>query len=131
MQEPHKTRRRHSTAFKSQVVSACREPGASVAGIALAHGVNAHLVRQWLRGRGFKQAALIGPALAVSESAPAPAPQFIPVALAATTPTQQAEPVNADTDIRIEVHSGDRLVSVSWPQASAKQCAAWLRDWLR
>ena len=133
MQEHHKTRKRHSTEFKSQIVSACRAPGASVAGIALAYGVNANLVHQWLRGRGFKQGAVIPPALATPESepAPAPAPQFIPVALAATAPTHQGEPACAGTDIRIEVHRGASLVTVSWPQASAKQCAAWLREWLR
>ena len=41
-------RRRHSREFKAEVVQACREPGASVAAIALARGVNANLVHRWL-----------------------------------------------------------------------------------
>ena len=48
MNEHRKTRRRHSTEFKSQVVEAFSVPGASTAGVALAFGINANLVRQWL-----------------------------------------------------------------------------------
>jgi len=45
-------RRRHSREFKAEVLRACREPGASVAAIALARGVNANLVHRWLRVSG-------------------------------------------------------------------------------
>ena len=41
-------RRTHSTEFKARVVQACEARGASVAGVALAHGVNANLVRKWI-----------------------------------------------------------------------------------
>jgi transposase-like protein len=34
--------------LKQAIVAACLEPGASVAGVALAHGVNANLVRKWI-----------------------------------------------------------------------------------
>jgi transposase-like protein len=36
---PRRVRRTHSEAFKQSVVAACREPGVSVAGVALATGV--------------------------------------------------------------------------------------------
>ena len=49
-----KSRRRHGTQFKQEVLAACDQPGASVAGVALAFGVNANLVRQWRRGRGYR-----------------------------------------------------------------------------
>jgi transposase len=39
-------RRRHSGAFKAEVLAACTHPGASVASVALAHGVNANLVHR-------------------------------------------------------------------------------------
>ena len=39
---PRRTRRTHSEAFKQSVISACREPGVSVAGVALANGLNAN-----------------------------------------------------------------------------------------
>lgn len=41
-------KRRHSDEFKAQVVAACEARGASVAGVAMAHGVNANLVRKWI-----------------------------------------------------------------------------------
>lgn len=39
---------RRTPELKQAIVDACLEPGASVAGIALAHGVNANLVRKWI-----------------------------------------------------------------------------------
>jgi len=42
-------RRWYTKAFKAQVVAACRQPGASVARVSLEHGLNANLVRKWLR----------------------------------------------------------------------------------
>ena len=41
-------KRRHSPEFKAQVVAACEARGASVAGVSMAHGVNANLVRKWI-----------------------------------------------------------------------------------
>ena len=51
-------RRTYTLEYKRGVVRQCGEPGVSVAGVALAHGVNANLVRRWivLQGR-----ALVGP----------------------------------------------------------------------
>jgi transposase-like protein len=43
------TRRRHSDEFKAAVLVACRQPGKSIAGVALKHGLNANMVRAWLR----------------------------------------------------------------------------------
>jgi transposase len=51
-----KQRRRHSAAFKAQVLAACAEPGASVAAVALAFKLNDNLVHQWRRGRGAPKA---------------------------------------------------------------------------
>lgn len=42
-------RRRHDASLKQAVVEQCAEPGASVASIALAHGLNANLVHKWRR----------------------------------------------------------------------------------
>ena len=43
-----RVKRRHSEEFKARVIAACEARGASVAGAALAHGVNANLVRKWI-----------------------------------------------------------------------------------
>jgi len=42
-------RRQHDRAFKAQLVQECLVPGASVAAIALAGGVNANLLFKWRR----------------------------------------------------------------------------------
>lgn len=39
---------RRSPELKQAIVAACQAPGASVAAVALAHGVNANLVRKWI-----------------------------------------------------------------------------------
>lgn len=49
-------RRRHGAEFKAKVLAACDEPGASISGVALAHSLNANLVRERRAGRGTKLA---------------------------------------------------------------------------
>ena len=46
-----RVKRKHSPEFKARVVDACQVRGASVAGVALAHGVNTNLVRKWIINR--------------------------------------------------------------------------------
>ena len=41
-------RRRHSAEFKAKLVDECRQPGMSVARVALDNGVNAKLLHQWI-----------------------------------------------------------------------------------
>jgi transposase len=41
-------RRTYTAAYKLDVVRRCSEPGASVAAVAMAHGINANLVRRWI-----------------------------------------------------------------------------------
>jgi transposase len=48
--ETPRARRVHGAQIKAQVMAECRPPGASVAAVALAHGLNANLVRNWLHG---------------------------------------------------------------------------------
>ena len=47
MTSDKKTRRRYSAAQKAQVLAECDEPGASVAKVAMAHGINANVVHRW------------------------------------------------------------------------------------
>ena len=53
-QQPRRTRRTHSEAFKRSLIEACGEPGASVAGVALANGINANQLRRWMCERGIE-----------------------------------------------------------------------------
>jgi transposase len=120
MPESNRTpRRRHSGELKRQVLAACDRPGASVAQVALAHGLNANLVHKWRRttGRGAEVAAPAGQreAFIALTMAPSAAP-------ATTTPA---------ADIRIELRRDATAVNVAWPLAAASDCAAWLRELLR
>jgi transposase len=41
-------RRTYTAEYKRRLVQECDQPGVSVAGVALAHGINANLVRRWI-----------------------------------------------------------------------------------
>jgi len=42
-------RRRYETTSKERLVAACLEPGVSVSRLALEHGINANLLRKWIK----------------------------------------------------------------------------------
>lgn len=44
-----KHRRRYTADFKTKVLAECEAPGASVAGVAISHGINPNLVQTWRR----------------------------------------------------------------------------------
>lgn len=101
-------RRRHDEELKRQVLAECAALGASVAQVALAHGLNANLVHKWRR-----QAS---PAAKVSKLE-----AFVPVAVAAPI-------AGVAETIHLELQRGAVSVRVSWPLSAAGQCAAWLRE---
>jgi transposase len=49
------SRRRYDPASKQRLVEACLQPGVSLAGVALRHGVNANLLRKWVAGQQRQQ----------------------------------------------------------------------------
>lgn len=116
MESKRETRRRHSRDLKLAVLAECSEPGASVAAIAMAHGLNANLVHRWRKNAAGR--------VALADAGPVTdgfiALTLAPGAVAAKLP-----------DIRIELRRGPTTVTVNWPMAGAGECAAWLRDWLR
>jgi transposase len=128
----------HGAEFKAQVLAECQQPGASVAAIALAHGLNVNLLRKWLVGRGIKRTGLAAPRTVTRKAASAegtatPSLQFIPVeivrapvAATADTASEQAEPPAAE--IHVELTRGATRLCVRWPSAQAAACAAWLRE---
>lgn len=121
IEKPIRRKRSHSEEFKVELVRACSEPGVSVAGVALANGVNANLLRKWMAARGVAAPSRRRPKLA--KVPVVHAAEFVPVAIAPTDPVAP--------DIRIEARRGDAVVKVEWPIAAAGECAAWLRQWLR
>ena len=114
-------RRYYSPELKSQVVAQCQVSGASVAGVALAHGINANIVHRWLREH-------------TAQRMPAHCNEFVALALqpaAAQSPASTSNAASAPRDIRVEVRRSASMVTVNWPLEDAASCAAWLREWLR
>lgn len=109
------TRRRYSAEFKAQVLAECEAPGASVAKVAMAHGINDNVVHHW---RKLKRDAG-GTAL------PPPA-EFIAVALP-QPPTHSSEA----RGIEVELRRGAVTMKITWPLRAAMDCAAWMRELLR
>jgi transposase len=108
-------RRYYSAELKTQVMQECRQSGASVAGVALSHGINANIVHRWLREQ-TQSALMVQPQAFVPITLDEPAPVFTP----------QSAP-----DIRVEVQRASATIVVNWPLQGGAACAAWLREWLR
>ena len=136
--QPRSQRRVHGAEFKAQVLAECEQPGASVAAVALAHGLNVNLLRKWLVGRGIKRTGLAAPRavtrkLAGTDDKSMTSLQFIPVEIAPepigafTAEPDQAELPTAE-EIHVELTRGATQLCVRWPSARADACAAWLRE---
>ena len=104
-------RRRHSAELKALVLEQCAAPGASVAKVAMSHGVNANIVHGWRKLAREREGAAL--------------PQFLPVTMAQTTSPP------APVDIQIELRRGAAAMKITWPIAAAAECAAWMRELLR
>jgi transposase len=125
-------RRRYGAELKARVVAECDAPGASVAKVAMAHGINANIVHGW-RKRGIDERG--APRIESSADArPIPA-AFIPIALPAQPAISAISAASAasatSAEIRIELSRKGTAVTVSWPISAALECGAWLREVLR
>ena len=107
---PRKTRRRHSRAFKEQVLAECRESGESVAAVARRHGLNDNLIHNWRRTLGNDGS-----------------PNFIRLPAPVSQPEAEVDVESDRTLLRIEVPSPKGLIIVHWPMSQLKHSVAWLR----
>lgn len=121
LEDGRRRRRQHSAQFKAESVAACRQPGVSIAAVALARSLNANLLRTWVVA-AERQESSREPVSAESPVRVEPA-AFLPVALSASP--------KSGTPIRIEIRRGSTQVSVQWPSAAACECGQWLRELLR
>lgn len=105
---PARQRRSYPKPLKAQIVAQCSQPGVSVAGVALSHGINANLVRKWIRQ---------------AEQRPSTAAAFVPImASGLSAPGRHIE---------IRLARGSVQATVQWPVSEAGACVSWLREWLR
>ena len=108
-------RRRYSQEMKAQVLAECDVPCASVAKVAMSHGINANVVHGWRKiARGSNEVAVAG------------AREFVPVALEDT-----GVPGIAERAIEVELRRGAVTMKLNWPLAATADFAAWTRELLR
>jgi transposase len=112
--EKVKTRRRYDAEFKARVLAECDASGASVAKVAMSHGINDNVVHRWRQ--------LVREADAVA--APV-ATTFVPVTLPAPADACSA------ADVRVELRRGATTVAITWPGAALAELAAFTRELLR
>ncbi|MDO8773457.1 MAG: transposase [Burkholderiaceae bacterium] len=108
-------RRSYSPELKLQIVGACTQSGASIAEVALQHGINANIVHRWLREHS--QGTLVNRAQT-----------FVPVTLNSATESATVQPT---ADIRVEVKRANATIVVHWPLVGGAACAQWLRECLQ
>ena len=129
-----RTHRTYTSQFKAELVALCHKPGASIAALALQHGMNANLLhrwrKEWTQGLHRLEGG-ITTAVATPQT-----PAFIPIGVN----TQASMPISEhpciasstpETDIRIECQRPGLSVTVHWPLSAAADCALMLRELLR
>lgn len=93
-------KRRYDPQAKRALIQACLEPGISLAGLALAHGVNANLLRKWVvkyQRHVPREADVTAPGASV----------FVPVIVGAQEPTSIGAPMR--TPATAPPHPSSRL----------------------
>lgn len=111
--EKSRKRRRYTRELKDQIIAECEAPGASVAKVALSHGINANIVHGWRK-------------LAGHVPPPVVRPEFVPVAVA---PAVRAS-VN-DRNIELELGRGAVVIKMLWPMDATAELSAFTRELLR
>jgi len=112
--EDSRKRRRYSRELKAQILAECEAAGASVAKVALGHGINANIVHGWRKLARQAQVAM------------APQSQFVAVSVAPAQPVQVEQ-----HGIDVEVRRGVTTIRLTWPMGAANELAAWMRELLR
>ena len=115
---PRRTRRKHDAEFRAQVIEASLHPGVSVAAVALANGLNANMLRKWVRE--YRQG-----------SKPAPAEIELPAALPAAIVPVTVAPSVALAEIRLDIRRGSTTVQLAWPIEATASLGQFLHALLR
>lgn len=108
-------RRWHSDEFRAEVVLACRQLGVSVEAVALEYGLNANLVRRWIK----EHAERLPLGNAVAEPL-----TVVPVRMEASSVVREEE-------IRLDIRRGTLTVQMAWPGGEIDKLGALLKELLR
>lgn len=108
------TRRRYDDEHKAKVIAECDAPGASVAKVAMSHGINANVVHRW-RQLARQAQVPVSP----------PTSEFVAVSLA-----PQPGPMPA-RDIQVQLRRGATAMTITWPVSASAEFAGWIRELLR
>jgi len=108
--------RRHSAEFKARVIELARQPGVSTAAVALANGLNANMLRRWIREADERV-----PSSAHKDAAPAPA--FVQLPMPQEVPPAS---VQVPSRISVEIRRGGTTVQAELPLDA--RSSAWLRE---
>jgi transposase len=111
--EQSRKRRRYSRELKAQVLAECDAPDASVAKVAMSHGINANIVHGWRKLVRGAEASMIRQ-------------EFVPVAVATAAQVHSDE-----RGIELELRRGAVTIKLLWPTSAAAELAAWTRELLR
>lgn len=108
------SRRRYSPDFKVQVMAECDLPGASVARVAMSHGINTNVVHGWRKSAREAGAG----AVVIGRQQ-----EFVPVQI--EPPAVQPA---TERDIEVELRRGAVTMKVIWPASASADFAAWTRE---
>ncbi len=113
-------RREYSQEFKAQMRAKCQEPGASIGGVAIAHGLHPNMLHRWIR-EARQARALSGHADAEPPAA------FVPIPLTGVILAGGSEPPVSEA-VQLRLQRGELVVNLQCPLS---QCGALLREILR
>ena len=120
---PHKRNwRKHSDEFKARVVALALEPHASMASVALANGINANMLRCWVRA----SSPASSPSTVARDDRNVQALSFVQLPIQADK-SLAAPPAPATSPvIEVQIQRGETRVVVSLPMIG--DSAAWVRE---
>jgi len=113
--------RHYSRQFKSDAIQACLAPDAVIAHVARRLGINARMLSRWVN-QHRRHLTQDDPAFVA----------WSPSDLSQVTrQTLSSPPASSGDPIRVSCSRGTQQVTIEWPVGNARQCAEFLREWLR
>jgi len=124
----HRTHRTYTHQFKAELVAAAKQPGASIAALALQHGMNANVLHRWLKEHERSAChQLVGPNSSGAPLATSPVPAFIPIKLPKATAAYEP----TVSEIKVELRKGAVSMIITWPTSAAADLVHWTRAILK